>query len=229
MIDVYYWTTPNGHKITMFLEETGLPYRIVPVNIGTGAQFEPQFLAISPNNRIPAIVDHDPAGGGVPLSVFESGAILLYLAEKTGRLLPAQLRGRVETLQWLFWQVAGLGPMAGQNHHFARYAPEKIPYAIERYVKETNRLYGVLNKRLAGRDFIAGEYSIADIACYPWTVSHEAQGQRLADFPRLQRWFEAIRARPATQRAYEKAKAINTNPTVTEEAKRILFGQTARP
>jgi len=229
MIDLYYWTTPNGHKITMFLEETGLPYRIVPVNIGTGAQFEPQFLALSPNNRIPAIIDHDPAGGGAPISVFESGAILLYLADKTGRLLPAALRGRVEALQWLFWQVAGLGPMAGQNHHFARYAPEKIPYAIERYVKETNRLYGVLNKRLAGRDFIAGEYSIADIACYPWIVSHEAQGQRLEDFPRLQRWFEAIRERPATQRAYEKAKAINTNPTVTEEAKRILFGQTARP
>jgi len=229
MIDLYYWTTPNGHKITMFLEETGLPYRIVPVNIGTGAQFEPQFLALSPNNRIPAIIDHDPAGGGAPISVFESGAILLYLADKTGRLLPAALRGRVEALQWLFWQVAGLGPMAGQNHHFARYAPEKIPYAIERYVKETNRLYGVLNKRLAGRDFIAGEYSIADIACYPWIVSHEAQGQRLEDFPRLQRWFEAIRERPTTQRAYEKAKAINTNPTVTEEAKRILFGQTARP
>ena len=229
MIDLYYWTTPNGHKITMFLEETGLPYRIVPVNIGTGAQFEPQFLAISPNNRIPAIVDHDPAGGGAPLSVFESGAILLYLAEKSGRLLPAALRGRVETLQWLFWQVAGLGPMAGQNHHFARYAPEKIPYAIERYVKETNRLYGVLNKRLGGRDFLAGEYSIADIACYPWTVSHESQGQRLEDFPRLKRWFEAIRDRPATQRAYQKAKAINTNPTVTAEAKRILFGQTARP
>ena len=229
MIDLYYWTTPNGHKITMFLEETGLPYRIVPVNIGTGAQFEPQFLAISPNNRIPAIVDHDPAGGGAPLSVFESGAILLYLAEKSGRLLPAALRGRFEALQWLFWQVAGLGPMAGQNHHFARYAPEKIPYAIERYVKETNRLYGVLNKRLGGRDFLAGEYSIADIACYPWTVSHEAQGQRLEDFPRLKRWFEAIRERPATQRAYEKARAINTNPTVTEEAKRILFGQTARP
>ncbi len=228
MIDLYYWTTPNGHKITMFLEETGLPYRIVPVNIGTGAQFEPQFLAISPNNRIPAIVDHDPAGGGAPLSVFESGAILLYLAEKTGRLLPAALRARVEVLQWLFWQVAGLGPMAGQNHHFARYAPEKIPYALERYVKETNRLYGVLNKRLGGRDFLADDYSIADIACYPWTVSHEAQGQRLEDFPRLKRWFEAIRDRPATQRAYEKAKAINTNPTVTEEAKRILFGQTAR-
>ncbi|HET9329826.1 MAG TPA: glutathione binding-like protein [Steroidobacteraceae bacterium] len=228
MIDLYYWTTPNGHKITMFLEETGLPYRIVPVNIGTGAQFEPQFLAISPNNRIPAILDHDPAGGGAPLSVFESGAILLYLAEKTGRLLPAALRRRVEVLQWLFWQVAGLGPMAGQNHHFARYAPEKIPYAIERYVKETNRLYGVLNKRLGGRDFLADEYSIADIACYPWTVSHEAQGQRLEDFPRLKRWFETIRDRPATQRAYEKAKAINTKPTVTEEAKRILFGQTAR-
>jgi len=229
MIDLYYWTTPNGHKITMFLEETALAYRIVPVNIATGAQFEPQFLAISPNNRIPAIVDHSPTGGGAPISVFESGAILLYLAEKTGRLLPRELRARVEVTQWLFWQVAGLGPMAGQNHHFARYAPERIPYAIERYVKETNRLYGVLNKRLAGRSFIAGDYSIADIACYPWTVSHETQGQRLEDFPHLKRWFDAIHDRPATLRAYEKARAINSQPTVTEESRRILFGQTARP
>jgi len=229
MIDLYYWTTPNGHKITMFLEETGLAYRIVPVNIATGAQFEPQFLAISPNNRIPAIIDHSPPGGGAPISVFESGAILLYLAEKSGRLLPRELRARVEVTQWLFWQVAGLGPMAGQNHHFARYAPEKIPYAIERYVKETNRLYGVLNKRLAGRTFIAGDYSIADIACYPWTVSHESQGQRLEDFPHLKRWFDAIHDRPATLRAYEKAKTINSQPTVTEESRRILFGQTARP
>ncbi len=228
MIDLYYWTTPNGHKITMFLEETGLPYRILPVNIGTGAQFDPAFLAIAPNNRIPAIVDDAPQGGGAPLSVFESGAILMYLAEKSGRLLPGDLRGRVQVTQWLFWQMAGLGPMAGQNHHFSRYAPEKIPYAIERYVKETNRLYGVLNTRLAKQDFLAGEYSIADIACYPWIVPYEAQGQKLEDFPHLQRWFNAIHDRPATLRAYEKAATINTQTTMTEEAKRILFGQTAR-
>jgi GSH-dependent disulfide-bond oxidoreductase len=228
MIDLYYWTTPNGHKITLFLEETGLPYRIVPVNIGKGAQFEPAFLAIAPNNRIPAIVDHQPRDGGAPLSVFESGAILLYLAEKCGQLLPADLRGRVEVTQWLFWQMAGLGPMAGQNHHFSRYAPEKIPYAIERYVKETNRLYGVLNTRLADRDFIAGNYSIADIACYPWIVPYEAQGQRLENFPHLQRWFQAIHDRAATVRAYEKAASINTDNTMSEEAKRILFGQSAR-
>ena len=229
MIDLYYWTTPNGHKITLFLEETGLPYRIVPVNISSGAQFEPAFLAISPNNRIPAIVDHEPPGGGAPISVFESGAILLYLAEKTGRLLPRDTRGRVEVLQWLFWQMAGLGPMAGQNHHFARYAPEKLPYAIQRYVNETNRLYGVLDKRLADRAYVAGEYSIADIAAYPWIVPYEAQGQKLDDFPHLKRWFEAIRERPATVRAYERAQEINTQPTVlTEESRRILFGQTAR-
>jgi GST-like protein len=228
VIDLYYWTTPNGHKITMFLEETGLAYRIVPVNIAAGAQFEPAFLAIAPNNRIPAIVDHEPQDGGPALAVFESGAILLYLAEKTARLLPADARGRAEVTQWLFWQMAGLGPMAGQNHHFARYAPEKIPYAIERYVKETNRLYGVLNRQLAGREFIAGAYSIADIAAYPWIVPHEAQGQRLEDFPHLTRWFTAIRERPATVRAYDKAAAINTSPTVTEESRRILFGQSAR-
>ena len=230
MIELYYWTTPNGHKITMFLEEAGLPYRIVPVNIGTGAQFEPAFLAIAPNNRIPAIVDHAPAGGSAPLSVFESGAILLYLAEKSGQLLPTDLRGRFEVIQWLFWQMANLGPMAGQNHHFARYAPEKIPYAIERYVNETNRLYGVLNTRLADRAFIAGDYSIADIASYPWIVPYEAQGQRLEDFPHLQRWFHAIRARPATVRAYAKASAVNPQhqTPMSEEAKQILFGQRAR-
>jgi len=228
MIDLYYWTTPNGHKITMFLEETGLEYRIVPVNIGTGAQFDPAFLAISPNNRSPAIVDHAPADGGAPLSVFESGAILLYLAQKSRRLLPADLRGQVEVTQWLIWQVAGLGPMAGQNHHFARYAPQKIPYAIERYVNETNRLYGVLNHRLSDRSYVAGDYSIADIACYPWIVPYEAQGQRLEQFPHLKRWFESIRARPATVRAYARAATVNTQDTMTEEAKRVLFGQTAR-
>jgi GST-like protein len=228
MIDLYYWPTPNGHKITLFLEETAMPYNIIPVHIGKGEQFRPEFLAISPNNRMPAIVDHTPMERGAPISVFESGAILLYLAEKSEQFIARDLRGRAETLQWLFWQMGGLGPMAGQNHHFARYAPEKIPYAIERYVKETNRLYGVLNKRLADREFIAGAYSIADMAAYPWVVPHEAQGQSLDDFPNLKRWFEAIKARPATVRAYERGNAINSNPTVDEESRKILFGQTAR-
>jgi GST-like protein len=206
MIDLYYWTTPNGHKITMFLEEAQLPYRIVPINIGRGDQFAPDFLRISPNNRIPAIVDHEPADGGAALSVFESGAILLYLAEKTRGFIAPDLRGRQTTLQWLFWQVGGLGPMAGQNHHFVQYAPEQIPYAIERYVKETARLYGVLNKQLAdGRDYIAGDYSIADMACYPWTVGHVKQRQNLADFGHLARWHERVRDRVATQRAYARA------------------------
>ncbi len=227
MIDLYYWTTPNGHKITMFLEEADVPYRIIPVNIGAGDQFKPDFLAIAPNNRIPAIVDHAPAGGGAPVSLFESGAILLYLAEKTGKFIPADLRGRADALQWLFWQMGGLGPMAGQNHHFSQYAPEKIPYAIERYVKETNRLYGVLNKRLADRPFIAEAYSVADMASYPWVVPYERQGQNLDDFPHLKRWFHEIAARPATIRAYAKAKDINTQATVTPEAAKILFGQTA--
>ena len=228
MIELYYWTTPNGHKVTMFLEESGIDYRIFPVRIGAGEQFKPEFLAISPNNRIPAIIDRDPKDGGSALSVFESGAILLYLAEKTGLFIPADLRGRTEVLQWLFWQMGGLGPMAGQNHHFSQYAPEKIPYAIDRYVKETNRLYGVLNKRLAERRFVAGDaYSIADMASYPWIVPYEKQGQKLEDFPHLKRWFDEIAARPATVRAYERAKEINTEPTMSEEAKKVLFGQTA--
>jgi GSH-dependent disulfide-bond oxidoreductase len=227
MIDLYYWTTPNGHKITIYLEETGLAYKIIPVNISKGDQLKPEFLAISPNNRIPAIVDREPTEGGAPVAVFESGAILQYLAEKTGKLMPSNLRGRYEVIQWLFWQMGGLGPMAGQNHHFSQYAPEKIPYAIDRYVKETNRLYGVLNKRLADRAFIAGDYSIADIAAYPWIVPHQRQGQSLEDFPHLNRWFEAIRSRPATVRAYDKAREINMRPVVTEESRRILFGQTA--
>ena len=227
MIDLYYWTTPNGHKVTMFLEETGLPYTIIPVPIGKGEQFKPEFLAISPNNRIPAMVDHKPSGGGKPLSVFESGAMLLYLAEKTGQFLPKTPHARYDVIQWLFWQMGGLGPMAGQNHHFKVYAPEKLPYAIDRYVNETNRLYGVLNKRLADREFVAGDYSIADMASYPWIVPHERQGQNLDDFPHLKRWFEAIRKRPATVRAYEKAAAINTETTMSEEAKKVMFGQTA--
>ncbi|CAH1683454.1 disulfide reductase [Hyphomicrobiales bacterium] len=208
MIDVYYWTTPNGHKITIFLEEAGLPYRIYPVNIGKGEQFSPDFLKIAPNNRIPAIVDHEPADGGAPVSLFESGAILLYLAEKIHRFIPSEIRGRSEVLQWLFWQMGGLGPMAGQNHHFSNVAPEKIPYAIERYVKETARLYGVMDKRLTDRPFLAGDYSIADMACYPWVVPHERHGQRLQDFPNVERWFKTIAERPAVIRAFEKADAI---------------------
>jgi GST-like protein len=227
MIDLHYWTTPNGHKVTIFLEEAGLPYTIFPVNISTGDQFKPEFLKIAPNNRIPAIFDRDPTGGGDPISVFESGAILIYLAEKSGRFLPTEPRGRAEVLQWLMWQMGGLGPMAGQNHHFVQYAPERIPYAMERYVKETNRLYGVLDRRLADREFVAGDYSIADMAAYPWIVPYERQQQNLDDFPNLKRWFEAVRERPAVIRAYDRAKEINTQPTMSEEAKKIMFGQTA--
>lgn len=227
MIDLYYWTTPNGHKITIFLEETGLPYNVRPINIGRGEQFDAAFLEIAPNNRIPAIVDTDPGDGREVISVFESGAILVYLAAKTGRFMPRETRGWVDVMQWLMWQMGGLGPMAGQNHHFSMYAPEKLPYAIDRYVKETSRLYGVLNKRLADREFIAGEYSIADMASYPWIVPHERQGQNLDDFPHLKRWFHAIKARPAVQRAYEVAKRVNVKPTVDDEARKILFGQDA--
>jgi len=227
MIDLYYWPTPNGHKITIFLEETGTPYRIVPVNIGRGDQFQPEFLKIAPNNRMPAIVDHAPADGGKPVSVFESGAILVYLAAKTGRFLPHDTRAWVRVLEWLFWQVAGLGPMAGQTHHFVHYAPERIQYATDRYVNETSRLYAVLDRQLSGREFLAGEYSIADIACYPWIVPHKRQNQNLDDFPCLKRWFEAIRARPAVVRAYEKGKEISAKPVVDEEARKFLFGQSA--
>jgi len=230
MIDLYYWTTPNGHKITIFLEETGLPYTIWPVNIGKGEQFAPEFLAISPNNRIPAIIDRDPPGGGEPIAVMESGAILLYLAGKTGRFYPADTRGRVEVCQWLFWQMAGLGPMAGQTHHFVHYAPEKVEYAIDRYVRETSRLYGVLNKRLADREYVAGEYSVADMAAYPWVIP-ERQQQDMDKFPHLARWKAAIAARPAVQRAYARAKEINPQagtPGPRSEAERkLLFGQDA--
>jgi GST-like protein len=227
MIDLHYWTTPNGHKITLFLEEAGLEYTIKPVNIGKGDQFDPAFLAISPNNRIPAIVDHAPADGGKPISVFESGAILLYLAGKTGKFLPKDLRGQVTVLEWLMWQMGGLGPMLGQNHHFANYAPEKIPYAIERYTKETSRLYAVLDKRLAGRDFIAGKlYTIADMAAYPWVIP-DRQGQDIDTFPNVKRWQAAIRARPATARAYALTKQVNPGAggIRTEEERKVLFGQ----
>ena len=229
MIDLHYWTTPNGHKITIFLEEAAVPYRIIPVNINKGEQFQKEFLAFSPNNRIPAIVDHDPAGGGAPIAVFESGAILLYLADKTGKFVARDIRGPTEAIQWLFWQMGNLGPMAGQNNHFNNYAVEKLPYAMARYRNEVNRLYGVLNRRLADREFVAGDYSIADMASYPWIVPYERQGQKLEDFPHLKRWFETIRARPAVVRAYDKAKAINPNPPGirTAEERAILFGQTA--
>ena len=219
MIDLYYWTTPNAHKITLFLEETGLSYRLLPVNIGKGEQFAPEFLKIAPNNRVPAILDHAPAGGGDPIGLFESGAILVYLAEKTGQLLPRELRNRADVLQWLFWQMAGVGPIFGQNNHFNHVAPERIPYAIERYVRETSRLYTVLDRQLDGREFVAGGgYSIADIAIYPWTLGHERQQQRLVDYPNVARWIEAIRARPATQRAYAWAQKVNPPKSLPPEA-----------
>lgn len=229
MIELYYWPTPNGHKITLFLEETGLEYRIHPVDISAGDQFNPDFLAFSPNNRMPAIIDTAPADSGEPISVFESGAILLYLAEKTGRFMPTDVRGKKTITEWLMWQMGGLGPMAGQNHHFGVYAPEKLPYAINRYVNETNRLYGVLNQRLEGRTFIGGDdYSIADMAAYPWVVPWQRQQQNLDDFPNLKRWFQTIQARPGTVRAYAQGEALSKNrASVTEEGKKILFGQTS--
>ncbi|KAF1050730.1 MAG: Disulfide-bond oxidoreductase YfcG [Stenotrophomonas maltophilia] len=229
MIELYYWPTPNGHKITLFLEEAGIDYRIQPVDIGAGDQFKPEFLAFSPNNRMPAIIDTAPTDGGDAISVFESGAILVYLAEKTGQFLPSDLRGRKTVLEWLFWQVGGLGPMAGQNHHFVQYAPEKLPYAMQRYVNETNRLYGVLDRRLAQHAFLGGEaYSIADMASYPWVVPWQKQQQNLDEFPHLKRWFDAIGARPATRRAYEKGRAVSTAQTsVNDDSRKILFGQTA--
>lgn len=228
MIDFYYWPTPNGHKVTLFLEETGLDYRIIPVNIGKGEQFAPAYLKINPNNKMPAIVDHAPADGGEALSVFESGAILMYLAEKTGKLIPTDPRGRLAALEWVFWQVGGLGPMCGQNHHFSVYAPEKIPYAINRYVKETSRLYGVLDHRLEGQAFILGDdYSIADIAAYPWVVPWKTQGQDLEQFPNVKRWLAAIAERPATVRAYAQGEPYVQKQPMSEEAKKVLFGQSA--
>lgn len=228
MIDLSYWPTPNGHKLTIFLEEAELPYRLVPVNITKGEQFHPDYLRISPNNKMPAIVDHAPADGGPPLSLFESGAILEYLAMKAGRFLPSELRARAAVMEWLFWQMSGLGPMLGQNHHFTQYAPEKIPYAIERYVKETARLYRVLDTQLAGRNFIADTYSIADMACHPWIASHQRQSIKLEDFPNVKRWFEAVGQRPAVQRAYALGPVVAASPRVlTEEARRVLFQQGA--
>lgn len=236
MIDLHYWPTPNGHKITLLLEElaeagAGLEYRIVPVDIGKGAQFEPAFLAISPNNKMPAMVDTAPAGGGAPIAVFESGAILVYLAEKSGRFLPADARGRYDVLQWLFWQVGGLGPMAGQHGHFSVYAPEQVPYAIGRYIRESERLLGVLDRQLRGREFIAGDgYSIADMACHPWINPYDKAPLDLAPFPEVRRWHAAIAARPAVQRAYALSKTVNPDAgkPLTDAEKKILFGQGAR-
>ena len=235
MIELHYWPTPNGHKATLLLEELAeagarLDYRIVPVDIGTGAQFAPEFLAISPNNKMPALVDHAPADGGAPLAVFESGAILLYLAEKTGRFLAQDLHGRYHVLQWLFWQVGGLGPMTGQHGHFGVYAPEPLAYAIERYSREAQRLLGVLDRQLRGRAFIAGDaYSIADMACYPWIDPYAGAPLDLAPFAEVRRWRDAIAARPATRRAYALVETINpaAGQPMSDDERRILFGQAA--
>ncbi len=225
MIDLHYWPTPNGHKITLFLEEAGLSFRIHRVDIGAGDQFKPEFLRIAPNNRMPAIVDHAPADGGEAISMFESGAILLYLAEKTGQFIPSDLRGRKTVLEWLFWQMGGLGPMLGQNHHFSIYAPEKIAYAIERYQRESRRLYAVLNTQLQGRGFIAGDaYSIADMACYPWTLLHERQEVNIHNYPAIKAWQIRIQARPATARAYAHGSFHTPGQPMTDQQKQILFG-----
>ncbi|WP_445158348.1 glutathione binding-like protein [Halomonas sp. E14] len=228
MIELYYWTTPNGHKVTLFLEEAGLDYQLRPVNIGRGEQFLPEFLEVAPNNRIPAILDRAPADGGQPLALFESGAILEYLADKCGQFLPASGRERYVVLQWLHWQMGGLGPMAGQNHHFRHYAPKKIEYAIQRYMNETSRLYGVLDRRLDDHEFVGGDaYSIADMAIYPWIVPHERQGQDLEEFPSLERWFQQMARRPAVVRAYALAEEVNpqAGEPIDDEARRHLFGQ----
>lgn len=229
MIDLYYWPTPNGWKISILLEECALPYRMVPVNIGKGEQFTDEFLAISPNNRMPAIVDHAPADSAGPLAVFESGAILAYLAEKTGRFLPADARGRSQVMQWVMWQMGGLGPMAGQNGHFLLYAPQRIPYAIDRYGKEVDRLYGVLDAQLARTGaFVAGaDYSIADMAIFPWVRTHKAQQVDLASFPAVRRWYDALFQRPAVKRGLDLGKELRA-AGLTDEARKALFGQTAQ-
>ena len=211
MIDLYYWPTPNGWKITIMMAECDIAYRPIPVDIGKGEQFLPEFLKVSPNNRIPAIVDHEPPDGGVALSLFESGAILIYLAEKSGKLIPTDLRSRNTVLEWLMWQVGGLGPMAGQNGHFLLYASEKIPYAIQRYSDEVRRLYSVLDRQLAKTgQFVAGEYSIADIAIFPWIVTHKAQGLSLTEYPHVSDWFNKVRARPAVSNGMEVLRELRT-------------------
>ena len=227
MIDFYYAGTPNGLKLRLFLEEAQLPYRLVPVRLSKGEQHKPDFLAISPNNKIPAIVDNAPGDGGPPIAMFESGAIMLYLADKSGRLIPQDMRARLEVIQWLFWQMAGLGPMGGQAGHFRAHAAERIPYAITRYTREVHRLFRVLDQRLANRDFIVDELSIADIACYAWVWPCRGLGQDLDDFPDLKRWFERISARPAVAKVYEGIEDPYADaPTFTEEERKALFGQT---
>jgi GST-like protein len=226
-VDLYFWGTSNGYKISIMLEECRLPYRVIPVNISKGDQFKPEFLAISPNNRIPAIVD--PEGpGGRPISIFESGAILQYLGRKTGKFYPASERARVEVDQWLFWQVGGLGPMAGQAHHFRQHAPE-VTYAVQRYTDECNRLYGVMNKRLADREFLAGKFSIADIACVGWTRRWERQGQDITEFPHVKRWLETMQARPGVARGFSvKVAGAEKTDMKDPKVREILFNQRAR-
>jgi GST-like protein len=226
MIDLYFWTTPNGYKITIMCEEVGLPYNVIPINIRTGDQFKPEFLKISPNNKIPAIVDSD-GPGGKPISIFESGAILMYLAEKTGKLMPNEMRKRYDVIQWLMFQMASVGPMFGQANHFRRQAPEQIKYAIERYSNETRRIYGVMDKRLGEVEYLAGDYSIADVATFPWTVRHDWHDINLDDFPNFKRWFKAIEARPAVVRGRAvMAEQAAQPPTYDPKAQEILFGKT---
>ena len=226
MIDAHYWPTPNGWKLSIALEEMELEYRLVPVNIGAGAQFEPEFLAISPNNRMPAIVDHDPPGGGKPISVFETGAILIYLAEKCGRFLPTDLRGRTEVLEWLMWQMGGVGPMFGQAGHFRFYAPVEQPYAKERYRNEMLRLYGVLDRRLEGREFVAGDYSIADMAIWPWVITYKRQEVKLEEFANVRRWYKALQTRPGLRRGYDVGKEFGRpDGNWDDEARKHLMAQ----
>ncbi len=223
MIDLYTWPTPNGHKVHILLEELELPYAVHPINIGAGDQFDPKFLKISPNNKMPAIVDPD-GPGGKPYGVFESGAILLYLAEKTGRFMPKDMAGRYDVIQWLMFQMGGIGPMFGQANHFRDYAPEKIPYAIERYTKEAGRLYGVLERRLEGRDFLCGDYSIADMASYPWCANFERRGQNPADFPRAKAWVDRIAARPAVERGMAVLAENRRQGAFSKDEWKVLFG-----
>jgi GSH-dependent disulfide-bond oxidoreductase len=227
MIELLYAPTPNGQKISIALEEMGIAYKVTPINIMRGEQFKPEFLAASPNNKIPAMIDAAPADGGAPISVFESGAMLIYLAEKSGKFYPADPRQRADVLQWLMWQMAGLGPMAGQVHHFANYAPEKLPYAIKRFVDEAGRLYGVLDIQLRSRDYVAGDYSIADMAIWPWVAIHDMHQQNFADFPYVSRWFDLVGKRPAVQRGMAVLKDMFSVP-MDEEGKKVMFGQQRR-
>ncbi len=228
MIDFYFWTTPNGYKVLMFLEELEIPYRIIPINISKGEQFGSEFLQISPNNKIPAIIDSDPKSGNEPIEIFESGAILLYLAEKTTQFVPLEVAARTDVLKWLFWQMSSLGPMLGQYQFFHQYAEKRVPSAIERYKKETERLFCVLNKKLENSQYISGEYSIADIACYPWILKYSFLGLQIDNFPSLKRWIDQLAVRPAIIRAYKKGTEINSTPTVTRESMRFLFGSENR-